>query len=485
MNKEKIKTILLISLVLLSVFLTQKLFIDVPLNFNFTFADKEEIENVKYIISDIVTPNRYLINYSRDNHTIIYSSKSYPLWSTSKSIIKDAFNNGKIEFSKISYEEFSNLNYEKSIVIQYSEPIDGKLIARLLEVDKKNLILENSIMPIKEIYINLTMNPFIVFGDGNNYIKSSTLNLKTEVLNKTLNDIKEDKNFTTYYSRKEILGTEKDIYAPHNTKIIPYDIYVTNKLDIKEEAIIEETVQRFFDKDINYVKRVIENKANIYMHENKRMIINENGVLEYYSTISETVSNRDFFKSLKTALDFIMQKDKLPNDIYLISASKSDSNKDKGYKFVFGYRLNEVPLYMKEEIKDYSNNILEGPIEIEVYGDFVKSYKTYIRSVQKYQNIKQTEIKELPGPLNHIANNLPIIMSNYINENGLNYEKINHDELKVEIIKSINDITFGYYDRSDSNIEEKVIPAWIVDIGKTTYVFDYETGRILNRETMR
>ena len=149
MNKEKIKTVVLISLVLLSIFLTQKLFIDVPFNIDFTFADGEKSENVKYKTSDIVTPKRYLINYSKDSHTIIYSSKSYPLWDGSKSIIKEAFNGEKIDFTKITHEEFLNLNSEKSIVIQYSQPIDGQLITSLLEIDKKKLILDNTIMPIK------------------------------------------------------------------------------------------------------------------------------------------------------------------------------------------------------------------------------------------------------------------------------------------------------------------------------------------------
>lgn len=482
MDKERIKTIVLVFLVILSIFLTIKIFIEGNFDIGLSFNNKK-IENVNYLISDILTPRRYIVNYSTDNHTIIYSDKSYLIWKNAKKIIESALNNKKFDFIEIDYQEFLDFNNQKSLVIEYGEALDGKIISDIYKIDKRNLIINGSVMKVKKIYINLSTDPVIIFSDGNKYIKSPQLNLEKEPLNKIVNDINEDKNYVTYYSRKEILGTEKEVLAPHNIKSIPFDIYVINKTDIKEEETIEDTVQRFFDKDINYIKRVIENKAKIYLYENNRMIINENGVIEYYSSIDETVTNREFYKSLKTALNFIVSKDSIPNDIYFISSKQIETDKDKGYKFIFGYRINEIPIYMNN-IKDYSGNELEGPIEIEVYGDYIKSYKTYLRSVKNYKNIKQTEIKELQGPLNYIANNLPIIITKYINENDIDIKDIDYDIVKTNILKSIKDINFGYYDKATDRTE-KLIPSWIVEIGNVRYIFDYENGKILNIEEIR
>jgi len=130
MNRERLKSIVLVSLFILSIFLTQKVFIEIPYDLTLAFGKSETIKKTNYIVSDIFSPERYLINYSKDNHTVLYSDKSYPIWNESKRIIKKVFDNDKPIFEKISYDEFSEYNSAKSIMIQFPEPIQSKVFAR-------------------------------------------------------------------------------------------------------------------------------------------------------------------------------------------------------------------------------------------------------------------------------------------------------------------------------------------------------------------
>lgn len=484
MNRERLKSIVLVSLFILSIFLTQKVFIEIPYDLTLAFGKSETIKKADYIVSDIFSPERYLINYSKDNHTVLYSDKSYPIWNESKKIIKNVFDNNKPIFEKISYDVFSEYNSVKSIMIQFPEPIQSKVFANIIDIQKKKQIY-NVIASIREIYINLEETPFLIISNNDDYIKVSNININTITLNNTVNTIKKDENYVTYHPRQSLLDTSKEIYAPHIMNNIPYDIYVLNKTELEEELEIESLVESFFSKDINYIKNVMEKDANIYIFEDEKIIISESGVLEYYNNIEETVSSRDYYKSINTALNFMMQKDKLPNDLYLKSAKEIESNGDKGYRFIFGYKINEIPIITNSNVYDYYDNKLTGPIEIEVYNEHVKSYKTFLRSVQSYE---KKDTAQIWGPLYHITNNaesIEIIIDRFVKEKNIDSDSSNIEFYKGEILKSIKDIKLGYYDIANLNESQKLIAVWIIDIGESTYIFDMEDGRILNRKDLR
>ena len=93
--KEKLKTFLLFSLVSISILITQKLWMKLPTDFLKTITEDRPVVSTSYAISDMIAPNKYLLNFDQENHTLVYDDSKYGLWSASKTNLKQMFEIGR------------------------------------------------------------------------------------------------------------------------------------------------------------------------------------------------------------------------------------------------------------------------------------------------------------------------------------------------------------------------------------------------------
>jgi regulatory protein YycH of two-component signal transduction system YycFG len=165
MDKERLKTFLLLSLVCISVFLTRKLWIEVPYEIS-PFFQKEEEVSANYLFTDMIKPHRYLLNFDEKNHTIFYNDDNNDLWTSTRSSLVDILSSNNIKTNTLSDEEFLTYNEKKSIVFYFPEKYNTYILARSLDVTKPNGITEK--MPkIDSIYFYLGREePFVVFSEG-------------------------------------------------------------------------------------------------------------------------------------------------------------------------------------------------------------------------------------------------------------------------------------------------------------------------------
>ena len=95
MIKEKLKTLLLLSMVCISIFFTRHLWFKMPYELT-SFFMKEEVAEANYLLGDMIKPHRYLLNFSDKAHTIYYND-SNNLWTSTRPILKDTLSsNGKL-----------------------------------------------------------------------------------------------------------------------------------------------------------------------------------------------------------------------------------------------------------------------------------------------------------------------------------------------------------------------------------------------------
>ena len=60
-------------------------------------------------------------------------------------------------------------------------------------------------------------------------------------------------------------------------------IYVENELDVDDIDGIREIAEAFFDKDIEYLREIIEGNGSIlYIYDQRVLKIYQNGLLEYF-----------------------------------------------------------------------------------------------------------------------------------------------------------------------------------------------------------
>lgn len=134
------------------------------------------------------------------------------------------------------------------------------------------------------------------------------LGIDVKELKEYVKEIEETGDYTYYYSMKDTLGSNNDIFIPiEMSQNVPL-AYVENELipnNIEEVRIIAE---KYFNKDVDYIREIVENNGSIiYVYNQKVLKINPNGLLEYFSPLEELVKERNLYISLNTVADFFYQ----------------------------------------------------------------------------------------------------------------------------------------------------------------------------------
>lgn len=469
MQRERAKAFLLVSLVLISIFLTQQLWVQFPFTLIPSFSeDKEKSIGYNYILSDVISPEKYLINFG-GNYTILYSGERYNLWLKTRSYLKGIFQNEDLNYKEIEEGEIIKNDVKKSINLFFAEDIPIYMLVKVLNC-KPSSSIYNSIKNVRSIYIYLGRNPYVVLSNETNHIKIYNVKVDTSILINTLDDI-ERENVLKYYSIR-MWGIDKDVYIPINTSsldyVIPY-VYVDNEMNTESYLSMESVAKSFFEEDLEYVRKIVETDGSvIFLYGQKGLKISKNGLIEYFDTLDENVTERNLFISLNTAVDFITNHLGWPEEAYLSSVEEIEYKENKGYRFKFTYRVNNLTIYADK-------SKFNSPIEIEVFNKNVKSYKRYIRAVSRVEYKKSSKERVLP-PEKVIEINLSMIKADVAKKNNLKIEEIDN----FTILSLIDDIELGYFDYCDKKYKQKLIGVWVIDVDGITYIFDMHDGKFVN-----
>lgn len=160
--KEKLKTLLLLSLIGISIVMTRNLWMKPP-NEALVWSDDHIIDEDDYSLLKIISPSRYLLNFGSASHTFLYDDYKYKVWDEGKELLVDLFTSKDYRTYKIQDEEFASYKDSKSIVFKFPEKINTYILAKALKVDSPNELV-NVLPRIDSIYIYLgDGSPFFVF----------------------------------------------------------------------------------------------------------------------------------------------------------------------------------------------------------------------------------------------------------------------------------------------------------------------------------
>jgi len=476
MIREKFKTFLLVGLFAISIFLTQQLWIQFPYKLLPTFGQEMKVSNEK--LSDIIVPEKYLINFNERNHTMIYSDNEHNLWSKGKKILRDVFVNENIVLTEVSTEELVTGRKKKSVDFYFPETIPTFIFAKMLDTNVNKSVNE-SISSINEIYMNLDNENYVIFSDGDKHIKVTGMNTNPKDMASTIESIDEKKEYTYYFSTTETLRSNKDVYIPLKMRDNIPNTYVKNEIDIDDKEGIDNIAEQFFDRELDYIKKIVENDNSvIYIYNQKTLKIYENGLIEYFNSLAEPVIKKDINISLNTAIEFISTHMGWPKEAYLSKIEEVQSESNNGYKFIFEYKVKGLPL-----IQDKDN--IQNSIEIEVFNEYIKAYRRFIREDVEVSNESSLPKRNMLSAYEVLDKNFDYIQQDYIENKNIDINNVDLDKLKEEIKSSINDVSLAYFDPIEENEYEELIGVWVIYVDDFTYTFDIYDGELINGGNLR
>lgn len=475
MKLEKFKTILLVALIASSIFLSFQLFVIRPEK-QISYTENVQFdENIYELVKDLVTPERIIFNYSEENHKVFYSDFGMDLWKNTRDIFQSSFFDEEIAIKEISNEEYLEKLGKKSIVYKFEAEIPIEL---LFELNKSDSILklEEHVETINEVYIGLSGNNEILLKNPDKTFSLSINKIDNTFLLNKMEEGKSDE-FVKYRTGK-VISAPENILIPINSDQTQSNIYVANEIDVSKLKPIEEIVKNFFN-DVETARKIEENDGSlIYMYDRKGLVFTDEGVLKYFDEIKAPVEERDLYKCLLTFAMFSNSYGYGPQDIYLSNIEEIQSGSNQGYKLSFNYRINRKKVILKNTF----STELRLPVEVEVYNDYIKSYKRYYRERASLDTLDSFSfsIDYIMNPLDIINENLNLIRYNYMQENKLSIEDMQTIDNRP-ILGSIKEITSAYYDYCENGKNSKLVEVWVVKIGSHEYIFDAYKGKLVKQ----
>ncbi|WP_425448743.1 hypothetical protein [Dethiothermospora halolimnae] len=478
MNREKIKTLLLVVLFITSIILTNEIWIKVPSSLVPMFSKEDTVAEKSYNLKEIVSPKKYLLNFggSDANHTVLYSGKDYGLWEIGTSFLKELFN-GEISLEIMNDEEFLESQNNISLDYYFDNNLDLYLISKIINTNIPRKVY-NQLSRVKSIHISLQNINYAVFSDGKKHLKIKGSNIEVRDLRKIVSLIREE-DYKRYTSLRS-MNYDSDEYVLLQNKYKVEKVIVENEIDNRESEEVNNIARKFYDRELDYIRKIEEDNGTIiFLHKGKTLKIYNNGVLEYFNSLDDTVIERDLYKSFNSALRFISNHMGFPQNVYLSSIEEIEVDRNQGYKFLFEYNIKGLPVKFNEKISS-------APLEIDVFNENVTYYKRFVRRKMELpkETNDQSETVVIPFDILNNKNNFNYILKDYATENEINMEDLNRDQITGKILSSINDISLVYYDPYTEKSYENLKVAWIISINDRDYIFDIYTGERIGYDKM-
>lgn len=445
MNRERLKTLILSILVIISVILTQQLWFPSPVN---TLkmgagANKDSHMTVIEERKNIVSPKTIIVSFGvgdrKKNYYTILSSDIDSVWNRSKVILRDYFS-GDPEIIPVEHDVYVQAGILKSIELEFGDNMPTALISSVFDSSDSKIV--KNIKEIKKILIP-------AFNQGTIYIAGSKEDdiyearlygyEKNTALVDFIDEL-EGKEFTKYHPVSSLFDDIDENYTiiPINYALTAKQIFVESEIDVKDEIRLREYVKNFFGEGFDFVKTIKETSGAvvyIYGYGEKSVRINKEGILEYNEEIG-SMSGTNVLVSLDAAVDFVCENGGFPEGTYLKHVQAITDGQNKGYRFLFGYRMGGLPI-------EFDRNKMESPLKIEVYGNKVKTYHNLVRRAMNMQGVdSEQKILYFPGIIEKNIRHLELLYPDSENQS----KKGKHDEEKIsQILKDIEEVRLVYF----------------------------------------
>lgn len=477
-SKESIKSLLLFSLLVSSLFLSSQIFTRIESQSqavnNELAVWKEKDNNIENYFS----PQSYFINFGGSLHTVEYN---YALRKDIRESLKNIFDE---EFSDESFKSIPYSTWEDGIKkrgvrmgLPYEMPFHQFLT--LIEGRKQNF---TSDFNLNELVV-LT-NGTVLFRMADGFYALDNPKNDFSFFAKVIDNIElsylEYRRLEDVYSLKNQLAPETEDFR-YNNHLIPIVkisdipvIEVVDEVDIDAagDSRLLDYANRILGK--SFIRKVIDHNGNvIYMtgYGEKALKIDHNGFFEYTEKYNENNEVLPFAEGLNKSINAISTINDPPTNMYLSNYYTYEKNDRtiKRYEFNYSYGGYDIVLDKNES----SAFVVEFNGAQLVY--LKRSYKSFVNSIG-VSNIWESALS-----FNQVINeNYDVIINDYLAAKGIDdFSSI--DEYIYEILQNIESIELKYYLMSNDNFDH-LIPVWQLKISEMTYYINIYDGEIISKQ---
>lgn len=483
MHKESFKTLLLTVLFVLSVGLTQQLWVGIPMAQilpSTRTVENNEIKNydITTLMMNVISPQSFAINFGGGYHTVFFSD-AYDIWSEAVSVLR-AYYEQEVAVEEISVERWNSVNDFRSVRMDFDYDVSISVLKTA--VQGKDSGLQGKLTSFRSLLIPVTEEATLYISSPAEQkfyrVKAKeVLGNMSEIINTI-----ERNGFDHYFAVKDIMGVENITLMPIALSENISKIKVIQEVDTTNARQVEPLAGTFFGENFDFVRKITEtNGAVIYIYGygQKALKIDAAGMVEYNeeADAQRTAAAAELTEALRTAVKFVTEHGDWPKEAYLKAIVEREKDKRKGYLFLFGYRLNGLPVY-------YYDKVVRAPIEVEVTGRQVTYYKRYVKREKiDVTFLEKLDNRNILSPQQVLDKNFDYIKSIFLEDVGEKGKEIQENDILKEILSSIYSVELGYYDQPMGE-RDSLIPIWIIKLQKHRYYFDAYKGTILNRSEL-
>ena len=448
LNVGRLKTYVLITLIISSLILCGGLWFDDYHGFSTFFAKisklisfgKDDIESKN---EKIFIPSNIIVNSGDEAaHWILYPTgeKYEKFWKISKAVLKDISVTDKGQkFDCAEKAEWDSLYTKRSIIIAFNYPLNPEIMSLFFKVDKKRIKEETA--NIEEMILTKLGNNtmfYIKRKKDNEYVYQKYDLLNTNIFNDAdFDEISNDETLIEYTTLRETnlnLTYSDNAFGPmlnFSTKrrVSLNKVMFKPEIIIRREEEINDLTKMFFGGG-EYTYFIKRDGTHIFIDEkNNTLRVYSDGLIEFESSDSDLISNEDvdFENALRAAITATERYYGI-NSLYL-----TDIQESKGkFTFKFNYTINGIPVVCSRPGR-------EPPMDSAAEVVVSKGQLTYKRFVSQY-NVLQEEYK-LSSDHDSIIDE--VFMKDIIKE------KINIEEIKL------------VYEDNGKN-RDGILPTWLV-----------------------
>lgn len=469
LSRERFKSVVLVSLVILSFILTTRIWFYTSIEGIFIMSGNKSTKldfNAEYDKSDLLKPHKLIVSFG-ERSTLQYdneaNSETYNrIFKETKRIIRTAIlTSSKEDVKKLPQEELSRIRNARGVSFIFNMPLEIDAVYKLMNISSS---VDIGIKSVDEIVVAQSLNKL--------YLADTTqkilYELRTDGIQNNL-----DFMISTLEKQPTVSSLSLDRFQPElygKNAIVPTKIeagglpVLSGEKELTVADEIPDSIAGLFNDEKSSLS-IIKNMDGtlVYTDRNNRVVnLYTNGMLEYvnYDLPSAAGSKIDVRSAIDISTDFVRNHFGFPENCYISDIIKTM----RGDKYIIRYRYTYegLPIVL-------DSGVGKDTIEVEIVGDKVTRYKRLVRTFSNELEYKHViDFKAV----------LDILLD----------EKM--EVLSGEKIMKINDMYLAYYERYSQN-SITYIPVWVADVtversDKGTvlnqrYIINAETGIILDK----
>ncbi|MBA1334684.1 MAG: hypothetical protein HPY66_2588 [Firmicutes bacterium] len=468
MNMEKIKNLVLIGLVMLSIAFSIQLWLDVPIerimaNPNYFPGQDSEKD---YDLSNFVLPRWIVVNFGGPSRTKLYrDSSTYRFYNDIYKEVSDVLlyvmnNNQNLAFSQVTREELNEAKLSKSVEVEYDDSFELQLMEKVFHPKAGQQSIPVS--SIKNITLTVSTESALYMEDADKGVIHKVMLPGTYREINQLIDRLEERDPVKYwtweeigFSNNEFFYLPLEIYLPLEMSSFNLPVAVAVKeLETEDQGKMGIFASSFF-KDMSIVRKITEiNGSLIYTDGQSALKVDTDGFVEYlvYSIGGNSKEQEQIGDVVDLALNYIDSHGGIPEQLYLDKIENITENGYKGYLLKFNYGYNGLPFFS-------NGKLTQSAIEVTVVNGRVVNYKRLVYRITKAR-VEQKPLLFPNAALDVIARR--------------------PGDLETDGRTVIVDMYLGYCIDIKGDKEYQAVPVWYIKSENKEFIIDAYQGSLMN-----